>query len=130
MQQESLKTPEGRFNVEAVRLVEKLVEDFAQLLTRYCKPIEVRSEQETGEIAAQISVLLEDFYEPVDHSNDLDDEEVESLNQRLGFDVRDKEQLLQWWQTHINAEQEKIRRLEQRSEEMNRHKQKEEGDAK
>ncbi len=109
---EPLKTPEERFNAEAIHLVEKLVDDFARLLVRYGKPIEVRSEQETGEIAAQISVLLEDFYEPVDHSNDLTDEEYESLNQRLGFDVRNQEQLLQWWQGHIDAEREKIRRLD------------------
>jgi hypothetical protein len=109
---EPLKTPEERFNAEAIHLVEKLVDDFARLLVRYGKSIEVRSEQETGEIAAQISVLLEDFYEPVDHSNDLTDEEYESLNQRLGFDVRNQEQLLQWWQGHIDAEREKIRRLD------------------
>ena len=111
---EPLKTPEVRFNEEAVHLVEKLVEDFAQLLAHYEKPVEARSEQEKGEIAAQISVLLEDFYEPVDHSNDLIDEEIESLNQRLGFDVRDQEQLDRWWQGHIDAEREKIRRLEAR----------------
>ena|SRR5689334_11401701 len=108
------QTPEERFNTEAIHLVEKLVDDFARLLVRYGKPIEVRSEQETGEIAAQISVLLEDFYEPVDHSNDLTDEEYESLNQRLGFDVRNQEQLLRWWQGHIDSEREKIRRLEAR----------------
>jgi hypothetical protein len=113
MLQESLKMPEEHFNEEAVKLVEKLVEDFAQLLVRYGKPIEVRSEPEIGELAARISVLLEDFYEPVDHSNDLTDEEYESLNQRLGFDVRNQEQLLQWWQGHIDAQQEKIKRLDE-----------------
>jgi len=114
MQQEPFQTLEERFNAEAVQLVEKLVEDFVQLLTRYGKSMEVRSEQETGEIAAQISVLLEDFYQQVDHSNDLTDEEIESLNQRLGFDVRDQERLRQWWQGHITAEQEKIKRLDAR----------------
>src|SRR5712692_2419466 len=95
---EPLKTPEERFNEEAVHLVEKLVDDFVQLLVRYGKPIEVRSEQEKGEIAAQISLLLQPFYEPVDHTDDLTDEEYESLNQRLGFDVRNQEKLRRWWQ--------------------------------
>jgi hypothetical protein len=55
--------------------VEKLVEDFAQLLVRYSKPVESRSEPEKGEIAARIPVLLEDFYKPVGSSNDLNSEE-------------------------------------------------------
>jgi hypothetical protein len=55
--------------------VENLVEDFAQLLVRYSKPVESRSEPEKGEIAARISVLLEDFYKPVGDSNDLNSEE-------------------------------------------------------
>src|SRR5258708_5003694 len=109
-----LQTPEECFNEEAIQLVEKLVDDFAQLLARYGKPIEVQSEQEKGEIAARISMLLEHFYEPVDHTNDLTDEEIESLNQRLGFDVRDQEQVLRWWQGHIDSEREKIRQLEAR----------------
>ena len=112
MLQEPLKTPEERFNEEAVQLVEKLVEDFAQLLARYKKPVEAQSEQEKGEIAARISVLLECFYEPVDHTDDLTDEEYESLNQQLGFDVRDQEQLRRWWQGHIDAERETIRQLD------------------
>ena len=106
------QTPEERFNAEAIQLVEKLVDDFAQLLARYEKPVEAQGEQEKGEIAARISMLLEHFYEPVDHANDLTDEEIESLNQRLGFDVRDQEQVLRWWQGHIDSEQEKIRRLD------------------
>jgi len=67
-----MMTPEERFNAEAVQLAEKLVGDFARLLTRYSKPVELRSELEKGEIAARISVLLEDFYRPEDHSNDLE----------------------------------------------------------
>ncbi len=113
MTDEHTITNEERFNEEAVHFVEKLVDDFARLLAHYGKPIEVRSEQEKGEIAARISVLLEHFYEPVDHSNDLTDEEYESLNQRLGFDVRNQEQLLQWWQGHIDAQQKKIKRLDE-----------------
>jgi len=112
MLQEPLKTPEERFNEEAIQLVERLVDDFAQLLTRYEKPVEAQSEQEKGEIAARISVLLEHFYEPVDYTNDLTDEEYESLNTRLGFDVRDNERLRRWWQGHIDSEREKTRRLD------------------
>jgi hypothetical protein len=112
MAQEPLKTPEERFNEEAIQLVERLVDDFAQLLTRYEKPVAAQSEQEKGEIAAHISVLLEQFYKPVDHTDNLTDEEYESLNTRLGFDVRDNERLLRWWQGHIDAEREKTRRLD------------------
>jgi hypothetical protein len=71
MVQEPLKTPEERFNAEAIQLVEELVDEFAQLLARYEKPVAAQSEQEKGEIAAHISVLLERFYEPVDHTHDL-----------------------------------------------------------
>jgi hypothetical protein len=69
---------------------------------------------EKGEIAAEFCMLLERFYEPVGHTNDLTDEEYESLNKRLGFDVRNKEQLLKWWQGHIDVEREKIKRVDER----------------
>lgn len=92
--------------------MEKLVDDYAHLLARYGKPVEAQGEQEKGEIAAEIFVLLEHFYEPVDHTNDMTDEEYESLDKRLGFDVRDQEQLRQWWQGHIDSERERTRRLD------------------
>ena len=70
MQDEASMTPEERFNAEAVQLAEKLVGDFVRLLTRYRRPVEPRSELEIGEIAARISVLLEGFYRPGNHSYD------------------------------------------------------------
>jgi len=122
MPQEPFETSEKCFNEESIRLVEKLVDDFAHLLARYSKPIEARGELEKGEIAAELCMLLEHFYEPVDHTNDLTDEEFESLNERLGFDVRDKEQLRQWWQGHIDVEREKIKRLDEQRRGNERHK--------
>ena len=74
MLQEPSKELEERFYDEAMQLVEKLVDDFAHLFARYGRPVEARDDLEKGEIAGELCVLLERFYEPVDHTKRLEEQ--------------------------------------------------------